>query len=522
VKEIAMDQSDDDAPRKKRRTTAKDDRPHVRQRGAKKKRSLAWYQHLSIVIPLAACVIFAVLIGGTMTVRQIIYQVHQPAEQASASTPVTEGAPAATSPSWTTEQPAIADSNFSPEKEAARPTQVAAALANHKEGMKLGKMLLVGPGKDMLPTITDALKLANPGDVIEVRTNGPLLELGTELKRETRVENAPITIRNGDGFQPVVRVNWSALQGLVIAKNVDVIVSGLHCVTNRPATFLRAEQGNVVIRDCSFTCPYPKTSFRAVYLNNFLSRFNGDTNSFHATIEHCFFRDSQFCVMGGPRLSVEVTDCGYIGLRAPSLFSCSVNEQNRITINRCTMINSNVLTIDNPEVSQRQMPPLAYHIDQSVLGSIVNSTMLITITNTQTFRAFNEQDAIDKFSNMVHFEGRSSVRQLASFPEDTRFMGVWGFISDSYLTDITRIPTLPTIDQSLKFGPGIEEMRRLWTIARNVDAAMALGWTLLPDQLETTSTGPLAELRNAGLQVGCNVALLPVPPPATLEPYPAQ
>jgi hypothetical protein len=524
VKEIAMVQSDDDSPRKKRRTTAKDDRPSLRQRSGKKKPSLAWYQHLSIAIPLAACVIFAVLIGGTMTVRRIIHQLHQPAEQASAVTPVPEGATEAASRSLTSEQPYISDAKLNTEKEPARPAEVTAALANQKEGMKLSKMLLVGPGKDMLPTITEALKLAGPGDVIEVRTNGPLLELGTVLKRETRIENAPITIRNGDGFQPVIQVGWAGYgRGLVVTKNVDVVVNGLHCVTNRTASLLHVERGNVFITGCTLNCPVLNASFRAVFLDNFEGPV-GNAESFHATIERCFLRDSQFCSTRGARLSINVTDCGYIGLRVPYLISCSLSGQHEVTINRCSFINSQVLSIATSKSIPLQGSPVTYRIHQSIFGNVGFTTMLVQLVLGGPSRVNDTSEALDRLAEIMQFEGDMSVRELAFAPQDPpTLLGTWGTVNGAYLTDTTRIPTLPKIDQSLKFGLGIEEMRRLSMVAKDSAAARTLGWTLLPDQLQTTSTGPLAELRNAGAQVGCNVVLLPVPPPATLEPYlPAQ
>jgi hypothetical protein len=501
-----MNQDDDAVRRKQRRTKAGDEPHHASRRGAKKKRSLAWYQHLSIVIPLAACVIFAVLIGGMLTVRRIIYQVAKPAEQVSAS-PVSE-VPTVESPPTSVEYPVVAETPVPTEQPPPQPTEVGAPLADQKPGMKLSKTLLVGPGQGMLPTICDALNVAEPGDVIEVRTNGPLLEVGTQLLRKTRVADAPIIVRNGDGFQPVVRMGKVAL--LAKTKNVDLAFSGLHFVMNHSPTLLWIEQGNVSLSDCSITRAV-RTSEAVILINP-----NG-ADFFQATFDRCFLRNVTFGMQAGARLSFIANECGCITLGGRSHFVYRGEAENLVEANRCTFLDGNIVS-GSMTAAQWPAPPLKYRLNQSICGVSMISPILITISREN--RATNEAQALALFESWVAFEGEGSVRQLYTDARSPTLIGRWASIDGFNVQDASRYPQLPKNDATLKFGSMVEEMRQFRSLGKHSLAA-DLGWQLLPDQLAVSSTGALAELRAAGVQVGCEVTRLPVPPPATLELYPA-
>ena len=357
-----MDQGES-TPRARKKAGEKD-LPNLSRRsrrGGRNKRPirLPSYRHLTILISVCACVAFAILIGGTVVVRTVILRNQQPLESAPIA-PISEpGEPSQTAP--VADHTPVAAIPEEPKSDVVPPT-VRPAHADNRPGAKLAKMLLVGPGKDMLPTVSDAIRAAGPGDIIEVRTNGPLLELGAELKRDQRVEQAPVTIRNGNGFQPVVRLGKE--RELYDVKNVDLVVVGLHFVSNRIAHLLKVERGHVTITGCTFNCPRQGANFRAIEFQN----PPASLESFRATFERCFLRDSLFGWMRGPHLTVAVTECGFLGLRQPNLVDCLLDVENVVVVDHCTFIKSDLLLVHVPKVRQWAKAPITCQINHSVLG----------------------------------------------------------------------------------------------------------------------------------------------------------
>lgn len=498
-----MNDESGDRPRNKSRSKAKSGRR------TKKKRSVPWYGHLSILITIGVCVAFAVLIGGTVLVRKVILTVRQPAENVTPppsveSTPAVQPAPAlAIEPVMaTTEEP----------KEIVVPAEVQPVPASEKAGAKLAKMLLVGGGKDMFPTISAAIKAAVPGNIIEVRTNGPLLETGADLKFKERVKGQPIVIRKGDGFEPVIRV--APLGSLVQSRNVDLIISGMHFVSSKVAHVVQMEEGNLSMTDCT--------------LSNFESGFLGgvrhlgsaeSTEQFQISFERCFLRESTFGTLSRPRCAFYAKNCGGMGMGGGGVISCTLGDQNLVSIDRCTFIKGLVMSAGIREQSQWNAPPLICRINQSILGHLMTPPWAVILSTPPSFQPRTAGEALAGVNKLFTLEGGDSVRQLPMNTADSpALLESWIVVGGLNLR-VPNAPNVPALDKTMKFGEGLERVRQLTFQAGGLPQARVLIRTLLPDQLTVTSTGPLSELRESGIAVGCDVAQLPVPPPITLEPF---
>ncbi|HEY4263248.1 MAG TPA: hypothetical protein VGM98_24010 [Schlesneria sp.] len=495
-----MDDESGDRPRKKSRSKSSTGRQ------AKKKRSIPWYRHLSILITTGVCIVFAVLIAGTVVVRKVILTARPPVEDVTTSpnfepTPTVQPVPAVTAEPIATkvEEP----------KEAVVTPVVQPVPAAEKPGAKLAKMLLVGTGKDTFPTISEAIKAATPGDIIEVRTNGPLLEPGAELKPKARIKGVPITIRKGDGFDPVIRLNSSLIQ----SKNVDLVVTGMHFVSNRAASVCSMEDGDLSMTDCTLYC-LQNGPLRAV--NHFGSAVSKE--QFQISFERCFLRESTFGTLMRPRLAFHATNCGKIGMLGGSLIMCELGDQNLVSVNRCTFINSWVMSATVRDQRQWDAPPFTCRINQSILGHLLVPPRAVHMGNSPLFQPRNANEALVGVNKLFTLEGSDSVRQLVNAADSPILPESWIGIGGLYL-GVPSAPNIPAMDRTMKFGEGLERVRQLTIQPGKYYEAQALIQTLLPDQLAVTSTGPLAELRDSGIEVGCDISQLPVPPPTTLEPF---
>ena len=482
------------------------------RRGRKKRSTpMPWYRHLSILISIGACVAFAVLIGGTVVIRTVILRI-QPPPQNDASIPNVEP-PVASEPVPSKVSNPVASISEEPKKEDTVP-EVLPALADSKPGGKLARMLLVGPGKDMFPTISAAIKSAAPGDIIEVRTNGPLLELGTELKSKTRRKGVPLTIRGANGFRPVVRVK----SPLILSENIDVLVSGMHFVSNGSANLLWVNDGNVSVQDCSLSCIQTRPG-QLMVLYHIASRDTAE--QFQVSFERCFLRESSFGSLVSGRSAFVAKDCGYIGIHGSVLINCELAENNSAAFEKCTFIRAWMMTATVREPTQ-WTTPFTCRVSNSILGHLLVPPRAIQISSSPSFQPTNAATAMNGVTRLFKLEGSHSVRQLdlntSGDPRMPDLLQSWVGVGGMHLK-FPIAPTIPTLDSSIRFGEGIERVRFLTGPGGDLPSARALCRSLLPDQLLVTSTGPLADLRNGGIVVGCDVSLLPVPPPITLEPF---
>jgi hypothetical protein len=476
-------------------------------RQTKKQRSVPWYRHLSILITTGVCVAFAVLIAGTVVVRKVILTARPPAEHVTTS-PNFEPTPTVQPVSTDTAEPVVTKAEEP--KEAVVTPVVQPVPAADKAGAKLAKMLLVGAGKDMFPTISEAIKAAAPGDIIEVRTNGPLLEPGADLKLKERAKGAPITIRKGDGFEPVVRLNQSLIQ----SKNVDLVVAGMHFVSNRVTSVCGMEDGNLSVTDCTLSCLQLGPLKAVHHLGSATS-----TERFRISFERCFLRESTFGAFMRPRSAFYATNCGRIGTLGGSSIMCELGDQNLVSIDRCTFINSWVMSATVRDQRQWDAPPFTCRINQSILGHLLIPPRAVYVGNSPLFQPRTADEALAGVNRLFSLEGSNSVRELLVNTADPPILlESWIGVGGLHLR-VPSAPNIPAMDRTMKFGEGLERVRQLTRQPGKYDEARALIQTLLPDQLAVTSTGPLAELRESGIEVGCDISQLPVPPPITLEPF---
>lgn len=456
-----------------------------------KANSAAWYQHLSVVIPLGACVLFAVLLGGAFAVRQIIFLVHGPPDDAALQSGIDDDFE-----SGDDEEPA---SGLPGQNASSKPRlEVLPPAAAKQPGRKLAKKLLIGPGKNMFSSISEAVKVAVPGDIIEVRTNGPLLEPGAELKRDDRVENAPITIRAGKGFQPVVR---SGNPYLLKVLNVDVVFTDLHLTGG---SLLFAENCNTTVTNCTFT------DTGGISMHN-----TADGAAFKATFERCFLRTSPFGTLAGPRVSLDARECGVIGIMWP--INCMLDEEQSVDVQQCTFLNCYILNVHGSPGKSPPVKPLTFRCNRSVGGLTMCCGYLVNLTVPTEFSPVRTPDDATSALKLafLNFDGTDSV---------WGYWDKWGTVTrndgdeEFEMKGESPFPARPLNDQTLKFGEEFEPVGQLVQQTRDLLGTPGLQRTLLPKHLGVTSTGPLSELRNKGLIVGCDVSKLPVPPPITLEP----
>jgi hypothetical protein len=477
-------------------------------RQTKKRRSIPWYRHLSILITTGVCVAFAVLIAGTVVVRKVILTARPPAESVTTS-PKFEPTPTVQPVSTDTAEPGVTKAEEP--KEAVVTPVVQPVPAGDKAGAKLAKMLLVGAGKDMFPTISEAIKAAAPGDIIEVRTNGPLLEPGAELKLKERIKGVPITIRKGDGFDPVIRLN----RGLIRSQNVDLVIAGMHFVSNSVASVCRMEDGNLSVTDCSFSC-LQLGELRGVFHSGSAT----STEQFQISFDRCFLRESVFGDFARPRCALYARSCGKIGMDGTTLIHCHAwGEQNLVSIDQCTCINGIVIGAGVIDQRQWDAPPFTCRINQSILGHLTVPALAAIVSASPAFQPRTANEALAGVNRLFKFEGSNSVRQLLVNTADPPSLRESWVLAGGFNVSFPIAPNVPALDRTMKFGEGLDRVRRLPRQTGGLPEARLLIRTLLPDQLAVQSTGPLAELRESGIAVGCDISLLPVPPPATLEPF---
>ncbi len=217
----------------------------VKERRRKKRRKPFWLRHLAWLVPLAGCVLLLALILAIPPLRRTIFRQSEAAEDSQAAQ---SGKQKISIPGWDLPEDDVEEK----EKLEVLPPEAA-----RQSGRKLAKLLLVGPGKSMFPTLAEALKVAIGGDRIEIRTNGPLLlEPGKTVWQATQ---GTLTISGGKRFQPILARKGPA-QGTLLSLNnpkeergVKVTLKRLAIINVAPVTAVRSKPGNrfALSTDCS-------------------------------------------------------------------------------------------------------------------------------------------------------------------------------------------------------------------------------------------------------------------------------
>lgn len=142
-----------------------------------KRRKKPWYRHIPWMISLVACGVFIVLIGGVFGVRQVVILVRGSHSEVTAED---NGSPAGSAG-----QKGSTDLELNASLKSNEPRmEVLPPKAAMQPGRKLPKMLLVGRRSEMFQSLEKAMKIAIPGDIIEIRTSRPMLVRGSELRAD--------------------------------------------------------------------------------------------------------------------------------------------------------------------------------------------------------------------------------------------------------------------------------------------------------------------------------------------------
>ena len=232
--------------------------------------------HSAWLVPLAACVVFVMLIFTALGVRRVIILLRMDSNDGAAI--AENGSERGAADEATMDS--VDEDGRGLSLESSEPGyEVLPPLAAKKPGRTLPKMLLVGPHKQMFPSLSAAAKLAIPGDIIEIRTNGPLVEPGAELHAKQKPKGTPIIIRAGRGFQPVVR-------GAISIANVDVHLIRIHFAT----ISLSSEDSSWLMEQCSITGGICSTV-----------NAKGANDPLQVRMDRCFFRQG---LSGNPRVQL--------------------------------------------------------------------------------------------------------------------------------------------------------------------------------------------------------------------------
>jgi hypothetical protein len=400
-------------------------------------------------------------------------------------------------------------------------TEVPPPPAAKLPGRKLPRILLVGPDKEMLPSLAEALKVATPGDTIEIRTNGPLIESGAELRFKEKPKDTPLVIRAGRGFQPVLAGRrGGSLMGLtpysrggphdLVLANVDVTLTGLHFAGASLDTY----QSSVTLDRC--TCSRARLD---------VSNSQGPDEPLKILVDRCFMRDSTINSRGAS-IRVTVRESGfasenYVSAPVVFLFSFDSREDQALDIQQSTFVNVSMVHFDARDKWPRR--PLSFRMDRSVFGVLwpifQPPPFVELLVPPGSISERGMPGANDAFRETFgEFRGRdnfANYRDPWALVADARAGRLFSIKRESVILDF------PQNDQTLRFGKRLELARSLFLQKgqgqkEQLLAALSLPGRALPEDLVVSSTGPMAERMKQGIRYGCDVTQLPVPPPATL------
>jgi hypothetical protein len=372
------------------------------------------------------------------------------------------------------------------------------------------KLLLVGRHAQLFQTVGEAFAAAIPGDTIEIRGNGPFLETAAEREFKEYQPGAPITLRAGKGFQPVVQMGHT--EGAVYCmRNADLAVSEVHLTSQAGGTWFQIHEGQVSLADCTVTAIpveglWPGCLVCRVITTSRLARPR------RVSFERCFSRNgSNLAAITGPDVAVGITDRVVQG--GMGVVSFTANENHSVKILRSTFLGSYVMqcTQDGQGWPAERM---RFRMQQSIFGHIACCPHLVRLTLPASVTIRSTEQAHAAFQ--LAFQEIAAESCVATYWEG------WGSIDHGpaqfWLRD-AGFAVIPPHDQALRFSEPIEEARTLTHVKGDQLSAGKVTSALRPADFEVASSGPLADLRSAGVQCGCDVSRLPVPPDATLLSY---
>jgi hypothetical protein len=463
-----------------------------------------WWRHSPLAVPIGACLVFLVLIAGGLAVRKVIILLTSSAQ----SNPI-GGDSAAGSPSQA-RGTAAADTGVATAWPAAeRELKVLPPLAAKEPGRRLPRLLVVGETADTFPSIEKALEIAISGDVIEVRTNRPMVVGPVRYEAKDKEKSDDLTIRAGAGFQPVLRCGRNSSKSPMFAfVNTRALLKGLHVVGGSPEAnydLIVIVRGGLKAQDCSFTAVAGPRTLVSLHRDD-----DGASDKASTVFERCVMRGNQFDIIRYFTVEAvsEVSDCLIVTRTAP-LVVHPVPPQ--IVGGRVVRLKNNTLV--GAWLFYNDMGP-----------QLMNSDAPVSLVA--------ESNVVVSFGEVIYFDPR--------WPTWKSVVGTtfrWSG-RDNLFSPLWRWSNLN--DTGLK--PNLVEWNALWggnaETGSEVDSAVfarpfawpmpggpwvpALGpdvWTATPRDFALQPVGAAGRFAARGVRVGCDVTRLPVPPPVTLEPY---
>ncbi|HUG91550.1 MAG TPA: hypothetical protein VML55_11980 [Planctomycetaceae bacterium] len=460
-----------------------------------------WYRHAPWVLPTLVCVVFAVLIAGVAGVRQVIVLVQGTAGADAPETPARgsadEDAAGGLDGSFVdADDGRVSLASNEPGLEVLPPA------AAGQPGRKLPRLLLVGRHPQMFKSVSESVAVAVPGDVIEIRTNGPLLESGAELKLERREPGKGLTIRAGQGFQPVLRPDQPQ-RTIVRLTNSDLTLSGLHVTSAVPCRLASVENGNVVIEHCSVTSIPPRGGVHVLAVKN------TSELPLNVVIDRCLTRGRPQFSFAGPAIQLTLRESAFVG--GQHLLVMAAAEDQSLTIQNCTFINCYLLTW--PVDAGWPQKPLSVRMEGSLFALLSCCATLFDVRVPKSDSLADPDDYRDAL--------RRALREFRARDNVAQFWEGWAAVSQGgNLGRFIREPVFgdehPPIDDTLRFGSRIEQVRSMIHKQGNPPETAAVIASVVPQDLVPVSQGILAERVALGRRYGCDVARLPVPPASTL------
>ncbi len=485
-----------------------------RKKTPTKAKGLPWYRHTAWFIPLVACVVFAVLIAGGLAVRQVIVLIRGEApgdvgegvtDQNGAAPPSVTGAAAGSRD----KAPALLESSEAD-------YEILPPKAAKEPGRKLRKMLLVGQHPEMFPTLEAAVAVAIPGDIVEIRTNAPLLVRNAIRAFDEQIKGAAITIRAGKGYDVVLR--WTGAW-MIELKNVHVRFSDIHFTAHPGGAAVRSANGSVAFERCSFTRTH------AVQVRNEL----GLGNPLHVEFDRCLVRTGPTLACSGPDIHVRMNESA-VAMGSPFAFDGPGSADNHsLMIRQSTFIHAYLLRF----YLQDGFPttPLEFRMEKSIFAILVCCPKLVHMhvpgpdlrnakpdvglkffhdTFPRLFRTFDVADNLTGFWGGAW--GEINYHSLTATPSPSDESRL--FVAEGFPVEMPYNRNVLFNDKSRTHQAHVLGYKEL-----KYDEMNALMAGTVPQDLVPHPDDFASQKLKAGVRYGCDPAKLPVPPPATLEPY---
>ncbi len=479
------------------------------KRSLKKPRS--WLRLLAWLIPALACVVLIVLILAVPGLRRRVVVPPAPA-------------PADPLPAVVEPQPAPEQTDLEvpeppqPSLESSEPgLEVLPPLATQTAGRRVPKQLLVGRRAGMFASVEDAVAVAIPGDVIEIRTNQPMLVGGAVLRVKDKLENAPLTIRAGKGYQPILRV--AAETSFLRLFNVDLVLMGIHFVTSVKHTYLHpaigAENSHVTLSRCTLTAiPGTATRFQVFVWNS-----RGTDKTFRISLSHCFvrgYRAGPVVWVRNPAIAVSFDESAIIGGKI--IWCQPVADKQSISFRHCTLLGSHLhVNLVDKELTN----PASFQMERSISTTIghYDDLFLFGYEPRAAFDTFEKRDKGLRARFREFKAGDSAACFHRGWAHEYPAVIEGGQPVNRHLKEAV-VGDLPQQDQTIQLGQRVEAIRAVLQQKDLPNAADLLD-TLLPQDLTPSSTGFLGLRLSQGIRYGADLNKLPAPPAATLTPYQA-